>query len=39
MTAQPLPQRVARAAEEGWSYLFTGMHLALKGWMRRKLSL
>ena len=39
MVAQSLPQRVARAAGEGWCCLFTGMPLALKGWMRRKLSL
>jgi len=30
MAAQPLTQRVVRAAGEGWSCLFAGMHLALK---------
>jgi len=36
IAAQPLPQRVARVAGEGWGCLFTGMHLALNGWLGRK---
>ena len=38
MTVQPLIQRVVMAAGEGWGCLFTGVHLALKRWLRRKLS-
>jgi len=34
--AQPLLQRVAKAAGEIWSCLFTGIYLALNGWVRRK---
>jgi len=36
MAAQPLTQRVARAAREGWGCLFIGVHLALEGWLGRK---
>jgi hypothetical protein len=39
MTAQPLSQRVARAAGEGWGCFFTMMHLTLKRWLGRKWSL
>jgi hypothetical protein len=38
MTELPLRQRVARTAGERWGCLFIGMHLALKGWLRRKQS-
>jgi hypothetical protein len=37
MAAQPLTQRVAIAAGEGCGSLFAGVHLALKGWLGRKL--
>jgi len=39
MAAQPLSQRVARAAGEGWGCLFIGMQLTLNGWLGRKWSL
>jgi hypothetical protein len=38
MAVQPLIQRVAMAAGEGWGCLFTRVHLALKRWLMRKLS-
>uniref|UniRef100_B9N021 Uncharacterized protein n=1 Tax=Populus trichocarpa TaxID=3694 RepID=B9N021_POPTR len=36
MSELPLLQRVAKTARKGWSCLFIGMHLALKGWLGRK---
>jgi len=38
MLELPLSQRVAKTARKGWSCLFIGMHLALKGWFERKSS-
>jgi hypothetical protein len=37
MAAQPLTQRVAMTAGERWGCLFAEVHLALKGWLQRKL--
>jgi hypothetical protein len=39
MAELPLPQRVARTIGERQDCLFTGMHLALKGWLGRKWSI
>jgi hypothetical protein len=39
MAVQPLIQRVAMTVGEGWGCLFTEVHLALKRWLRRKLSI
>jgi len=36
MIELPLPQRVGKTAGGGWGYLFTRMHMALKGWFGRK---
>jgi len=38
MIVQPLIQRDSMAAKKGWGCLFTGVHLALKRWLRKKLS-
>jgi hypothetical protein len=38
MAAQPLTQRVARAAGKGWGYFFARVHLTLKKWLVRKWS-
>jgi len=38
MTAQLLTQKVARAAGVGWGCLLVEVHLALKGWLKRKWS-
>jgi len=38
MTELPFPQRVGKTTERGLSCLFTGIHVTLKGWLRRKWS-